>query len=45
MSKRVEIDANTERNILEDSYKLVKHFLDFLPWEYTIATFKHFCTP
>ena len=30
----------TDRNILDDSYQLVKHFLDFPLWEYTIASFK-----
>ena len=29
----------TDRNILEDSYKLVKHFLDFPLWEYRITSF------
>ena len=29
----------TDRNILEDSYKLIKHFPDFPLWEYTIAAF------
>ena len=27
-------------NILDDSYQLVKRFLDFPLWEYTIASFK-----
>ena len=31
--------THTDRNILEDSYKLVKHFPDFPLWEYTIASF------
>ena len=30
----------TDRNILEDSYQLVKHFSAFQLWEYTIASFK-----
>ena len=29
---------STDRNILDDSYKLVKHFLYFPLWEYTIAS-------
>ena len=29
----------TERNILEDSYYLVKEFLDFSLWEYRFASF------
>ena len=29
----------TDRNILEDSYLLVKHFLDFFLWEYRFASF------
>ena len=29
----------TDRNILEDSYQLVKHFLDFPLWEYRFASF------
>ena len=29
----------TDRNILEDSYLLVKHFLDFTLREYRIASF------
>ena len=39
---------DTVRNILEDSYKLVKHFPDFLLWEYRIKSFllkKQICTP
>ena len=31
----------TDINILEDSYQLVKHFLDFPLWEYRIASFNH----
>ena len=27
-------------NIIEDSYKIVKHFMDFPFWEYRIACFK-----
>ena len=34
------IQIVTDRNILEDSYQLVKHFPDFLLWEYKIASFK-----
>ena len=30
----------TYKNILEDSYYLVKHFPDFQAWEYRIAYFK-----
>ena len=30
---------STDRNILEDSYQLVKHFPEFLFWEYRIASF------
>ena len=30
----------TDRNNFEDSYKLVKHFLDLTFWEYSIASFK-----
>ena len=30
---------STDRNILEDSYQLVKHFLDFSLWEYRFASF------
>ena len=29
----------TDRNILEDSYEPVKHFLDFPLWEYRIVSF------
>ena len=29
----------TDRNILEDSYYLVKEFLDFSLWEYRFASF------
>ena len=29
----------TDRNILEESYELVKHFPGFLLWEYNIASF------
>ena len=29
----------TDRNILEDSYKLVKDFLDIPLWEYRITSF------
>ena len=36
-----EIEDNfTDRNISEDSYYLVKHFPDYLLWEYTIASFE-----
>ena len=31
--------ACTEKNILDKSYKLVKHFPDFPLWEYRIASF------
>ena len=31
---------NTNRNILDNFYQLVKYFLDFPLWEYTIASFK-----
>ena len=30
----------TDRNILDDSYQLVKHFLNFPLWEYTISSLK-----
>ena len=30
---------NTDRNILEDSYKLLKHFTNFPLWKYRIASF------
>ena len=33
------MNTNTDKNILEDSYQLVKHFLDFSLWEYSIASF------
>ena len=36
---RSQTTSIADKNILEDSYKLVKHFLDFLLWEYTIASF------
>ena len=29
----------TDSNILEDSYLLIKHFPDFLLWEYRFASF------
>ena len=32
--------CHTDRNILDDSYKLVKHFLDFPLLTFTIASFK-----
>ena len=39
-NSRVTSLYNTDRNILEHSYYLVKHFPDFPLWEYTIASFK-----
>ena len=38
--KAIGMHFYTDKNILEDSYKLVKHFPDFPLWEYTIASFK-----
>ena len=37
--KAIGMHFYTDRNILEDYYKLVKHFPDFPLWEYKIASF------